>query len=266
MEVRVSLLKRLVQPQMIAVFATIAFLVVGFSVQVTQEVTPSTSSMTAPVISHQSLSVPSTGASSHIDCSKQSCVALTFDDGPNPITTPQILDELEAAHASASFFVVGIRAKSFPSLLQRMNRDGYEIGNHSWNHADLTTLSAAQIKDQVARTQAAVLAAGLPAPTLFRPPYGAINDTVRANIPLAIAMWNNDPEDWMKSPDPNALYNSVIQQLKPGRVVILHDIDQTTVTELPRILQTIQAQHYQLVTFSQLFNLSPNATGEYFGR
>ena len=140
---------------------------------------------------------------SPVNCRLHPCLALTFDDGPNPITTPQVLRILEKEQVHASFFVVGSRVPANQALLQRMFTDGDEIGDHSWTHPDFTTLSPAQIRQQITLTQNAIKAAGVPAPTLFRPPYGAVNARVIANVPLTIMFWNEDPEDWAASSPKN---------------------------------------------------------------
>jgi peptidoglycan/xylan/chitin deacetylase (PgdA/CDA1 family) len=199
-----------------------------------------------------------------VNCATTPCLALTFDDGPNSVVTPQILTALEHAHARATFFVVGMRVPGNEAIVQRMYTDGDEIGNHSWNHPDLTKLTANQVRDQFNRTQLAVMAAGVPAPTLFRPPYGAVNATVRSQIPVTLALWNVDPEDW-KSTNPNQIADRIVSQAKPGRVVDLHDIYAPTAQSLPLLLDRLKA-HYQLVTVSELFNLGPGQRGEYFGR
>ncbi|MGF7228682.1 MAG: polysaccharide deacetylase family protein [Candidatus Saccharibacteria bacterium] len=199
-----------------------------------------------------------------VDCAHVSCLALTFDDGPNPITTPQILDALERDHVPATFFVVGSRAYGQKNLLRRMFFDGDEIGDHSWNHPDLTALTSSQIMDQVAQTQAAVMAAGLPAPTLFRPPYGAVNANVRSTIPLTIAMWNGDPLDW-KEKDVNKVIDSIVGQAKPGGVLDMHDIYGVTAQAIGPAIDQLRDK-YTFVTFSQLFDLQPGQRGEFFGR
>ncbi|SRR6266568_465834 len=201
---------------------------------------------------------------SHVDCARIPCLNLSFDDGPNPITTPQILTILEHNHVHANFFVVGLRAAAMPSILQREYQGGDEIGNHSWSHPDLTTLTPAQVQSQVSQTQTAVVAAGVPAPRLFRPPYGAINAMVKSQIHLTLAMWSVDPEDWNTN-DPAQLTQKVINEAKSGGVIDMHDIDNSTVIALPAILQNLKSR-FQLVTMSQLFNLAPGEQGEFFGR
>jgi peptidoglycan/xylan/chitin deacetylase (PgdA/CDA1 family) len=211
--------------------------------------------------------VPVPQASPHVhpvDCSLAPCLALTFDDGPNAVVTPQILSALEHVHARATFFVVGSRVPGNEAILRRMYAGGNEIGNHSWSHADLTKLPPDQIREQVGRTQLAVMNAGLPAPRLFRPPYGSVNATVRSQVPLTLALWNVDPEDW-KTNDPNQIIARIEASAAPGRVIDLHDIHAPTAQALPVLLDKLHTQ-YQLVTMSELFNLNPGQRGEYFGR
>ena len=203
-------------------------------------------------------------ARAYVDCALESCLALTFDDGPNPVTTPLVLDALERHQARATFFVMGNRVAGNEALLRRMYAAGHEVGSHSWSHPDFTTLSLEQLKQQVTDTQAAVVAAGLPAPTLFRPPYGAMNGVVRSQVPMTIALWNVDPEDW-KQKDPKKIVERVMASVAPGRVVDMHDTHQQTADSMDQLLVELQ-QHYQLVTFSELFDLAPGQPGVFYGR
>ena len=198
------------------------------------------------------------------DCAQQACLALTFDDGPSAQFTPQILDILERHHARATFFVVGSHVPGNEALIQRMFRDRDEIGNHSWSHADFTTLSPAQMEQQIAQTQAAVIAAGVPAPTLFRPPYGAVNPVVRSHVPLTMALWNIDPEDW-KARSAQEVIAHVTATAKPGGIIEMHDIHAHTVEALDPLLIGLE-QRYQLVTMSELLNLPAGQRGSYYGR
>lgn len=221
-----------------------------------------------PVIAHPpKLNIPkakalAASAPPPTDCSKQPCIALTFDDGPNPIATPIVLQALEQAHAVATFFVVGSRATTMSYLLQRMHRDGDEIGDHSWSHPDMTKLTADQVRQQVAQTQAAVTAAGVPAPTLFRPPYGFVNATMQQQIKMPFIMWDDDPRDWANR-NPAQIIPIVESEAKPGAIIDMHDIYTSTGQALPQLLPYLQA-HYKLVTVSQLLNLNTNSRGEYY--
>jgi peptidoglycan-N-acetylglucosamine deacetylase len=199
-----------------------------------------------------------------VNCGEEPCLALTFDDGPSPAVTPQVLDILARHHVHATFFLIGRQVPGHEDIIKRMHDEGHEIGNHTWSHPDLTTLNPAQIEQQLAQTQAAITAAGVPAPSLFRPPYGAVNAVVKNHVPLTFAMWNDDTEDW-KVKDPAKIVQEVESHAKPGRVILLHDIHQQTADALDPLLTDLQ-QHYQLVTFSELFNISPGQRGLFYGR
>lgn len=199
------------------------------------------------------------------DCNEVKCIALTFDDGPNYLTTPKIIASLKKYHVPASFFVVGSRVAGQEWILRDMYQNGDEIGNHSWNHPNFTKLSAAQIKNQINDTQRAIIAAGVPAPTLFRPPYGAVNAKVRANVPLTIMFWNEDPTDWANESSAQVV-QSVVKSARPGGVIDMHDIYETTVEAVPPIIQKLESEHYHFVTVSQLLGLRSGQPGEYYGR
>lgn len=201
---------------------------------------------------------------SPVDCQTQSCLALTFDDGPNPLTTPDVLSILEKEQVHASFFIVGSRVAGNQALLKRMRADGDEIGDHSWTHPDFTTLTPAQIKQQIALTQSAITAAGVPAPTLFRPPYGAVDQKVIDNVPLTIMFWNEDPRDWAAD-SPAQVEKAVEASARPGGVVDMHDIYHITAQSLDPIIKKLETEHYQFVTVSQLLGLKPGQKGEFYG-
>ena len=198
------------------------------------------------------------------NCAVVACLALSFDDGPEPTVTPRVLDILDREHVHATFFVVGRRVAGNESILRRMHQEGHEIGNHSWDHADFTKLSPAQMDEELRQTQLAISNAGVPAPRLFRPPYGAVNDAVKAHSHMAIVRWDIDPADW-ESLDSGKILESVLAQAKPGGIILMHDIYGTTADALDPAIQQLEARGYQFVTVSQLMNLSPGDQGQYFG-
>jgi len=200
-----------------------------------------------------------------LDCTKAQCIALTFDDGPDKRTTPKVLDILEREHVPAAFFVMGKHIAGNQSLLRRMYSDGFEVGNHSWSHSDFTKLSTAQMHAEIERTQAAIHAAGLPYPTLFRPPYGAVNDTVRANVGMTFMFWNEDPVDWAAK-KPEEVISAVEAAAHPGGVVIMHDVHQNTVDALPEVIRRLRAKGYQFSTPSHMLDILPGQHGDFYGR
>jgi peptidoglycan/xylan/chitin deacetylase (PgdA/CDA1 family) len=196
------------------------------------------------------------------DCNAKPCIALTFDDGPDERMTPQILDILAQKQVRATFFVVGSRVAGREPVLQREYREGHEIGNHSWNHPDLTKLPPADAETQISRTQQAIASAGVPAPRLLRPPYGAIDDMVANHTHLSVIRWNIDPEDW-KTHDPVKVHQNIVAHAKPGGIILLHDIEPPTAAALGPAIDSL-APSYQFVTISQLLDLTPGDQGQFF--
>ncbi|MFF0015944.1 polysaccharide deacetylase family protein [Streptomyces sp. NPDC005374] len=185
------------------------------------------------------------------DCEQVKCVALTFDDGPSAAYTGTLLTYLAQYDARATFFTVGQNVVAHPELVRAEARAGSEVGNHSWSHPDLTKLTAEEVAYQLNRTSAAIKAATGQAPTLFRPPYGAVDSTVRHATRLSPVLWTLDTEDW-KYPDASKVAQSVISKVKRNDVVLMHDIHPTSVAAVPQILRTLSAQGYHFVTVSHL--------------
>ena len=185
------------------------------------------------------------------DCKKVKCIALTFDDGPAAPETATLLTYLAQNHARATFFATGQNVAAHPGLARAEARAGHEIGNHSWNHPDLTKLTQEQVAYQLNRTSAAIKAATGKAPTLFRPPYGAVNSTVRGATTLSPVLWTLDTEDW-KYPDARRVARAVVSKVKRNDVVLMHDIHPTSVAAVPDILRTLTVRGYHFVTVSHL--------------
>lgn len=182
-------------------------------------------------------------------------IAITFDDGPNPETTPKLLKELAQRNIKATFFVVGSRVAENPDLLRRMVAEGHEIGNHSWNHPQLPKVSVAEADRQVETTSEAIRKAIGSAPIYLRPPYGAMTQTLRKHIEdkfgLTMVYWSADSLDW-KNRNTDAIYSKVMAQTRPGGIILLHDIHATTVAAMPKVLDALLAKGYKFVTVSQL--------------
>lgn len=190
-------------------------------------------------------------AAKAVDCRKVKCVALTFDDGP-VADTRRLLRTLNDRGVRATFFMVGQNVQANPSIARDIARAGNQIGNHSWNHADLTRLSAAGVSSQFSRTDAAIKKATGVKPTTVRPPYGANNATVRRVAARPLVNWSIDTLDW-KYRDTARLIRVVNSQTRPGDIVLMHDIHRTTVSAVPSIIQGLKARGFHFVTVDQLF-------------
>ncbi|SCE67086.1 Polysaccharide deacetylase [Micromonospora viridifaciens] len=154
-------------------------------------------------------------------------VALTFDDGPDPRYTPQILDQLRAAHVTATFCLIGKQARRYPELVARIVREGHQLCNHSWRHdLNLGRRPAAEIKADLVRTNQAIRAAVPDAEiTWFRQPGGrwtAEEVAVAGKLGLRPLHWSVDPQDWNR-PSAKTIIKRVQASTRPGAIVLMHD-------------------------------------------
>ena len=178
-------------------------------------------------------------------------IALTFDDGPHPQVTKQILQLLEKYNAKATFFMLGSRIQFYPDIVKDVQAAGHEIGNHTWTHPVLTKLSAAEIQKEFESTEQALINTIGQNSTVFRPPYGAINDSIRAIIPRQTVNWTIDTLDWQHR-DPNRLFPMVQSSLHNNAIVLMHDIHQSTADGLEPVLQYLQKEGYEFLTVSEI--------------
>lgn len=180
-------------------------------------------------------------------------VALTFDDGPDPKTTTQILATLAKYEAKATFFMLGSRVEYYPEIAKNVQQAGHEIGNHTWNHPDLTKASVQKMANEINATSAIIEKVTGQRADVFRPPYGAVNSTVRAQTNLPIVLWSIDTEDW-KHRDSVKLLHSIQQKVKDGDIILMHDIHQSTADGLDAVLAYLKQEGYSFVTVSELNN------------
>jgi peptidoglycan/xylan/chitin deacetylase (PgdA/CDA1 family) len=184
-------------------------------------------------------------------------IALTFDDGPYPYYTAQILSILQRYQVHATFFCVGKNVQNYPLLVQQEYAAGHAIGNHTWDHADLTRLSRLGIQREITSASTMIQHTIGVSPTLLRPPYGAITVSVRAQIVqlhLIPVMWSVDTRDWQR-PGANAIIQAVLIHASDGGIVLMHDGGGNrlqTVAALPSIIEGLRQHGYDLVTVPQL--------------
>ena len=186
-------------------------------------------------------------------------VAMTFDDGPHPTNTAQLLDILLARNIKATFFPVGTNVGYYPKLLRRMIAEGHEIGNHTQNHPNLSTMTDAQVRAELDACHNAIVAATGVSPVLMRPPYGALNQAQRTWIPqeygYSIVFWDLDTLDW-QAPGITVVADRIASSVRNGSKVLSHDIHAATIAAMPLALDRLIAKGYQFVTVSELFSMS----------
>ena len=180
-------------------------------------------------------------------------IALTFDDGPGPYTE-KLLDILDKYDAKATFFLIGSKVSARANTLRRMHSRGHQLGNHSWSHPELPKLSVDQIAGEIDRTNEAIRQATGVKPSILRPPYGAVNGVVLEQLRLrnmSSILWSVDTRDWADR-NSQIVCSRAVAGARPGAVILMHDIHQTSVNAVPCILSSLKQQGYSFVTIQRL--------------
>ena len=185
-------------------------------------------------------------------------VALTFDDGPHPRYTPQILEILKEYNVKATFFMVGSNADYYPHLVERVLAEGHEIGNHTYNHYHTVNMKSEELtRDILACAEALARFRGGKAPKLFRPPEGVFNEDIKALCKqegYTIVMWSVDTRDWAHTPIPD-IVAGVRANVQDGAIILMHDFigkKSPTPAALRQIIPMLQRSGYEFVTISRL--------------
>ena len=188
-------------------------------------------------------------------------IALTFDDGPGPYTA-QLLDILDQHGAKATFFLIGGKVSAQADVLRRMHARGHQLGNHSWSHPELPKLPVNQIASEIDRTNDAIKQATGVTPSILRPPYGAVNAVVLEQLRLrgmSSILWSVDTRDWADR-NSDIVCSRAVAGARPGAIILMHDIHQTSVGAVPCILGALKQQGYSFVTVQGLLgNMAPGA-------
>ncbi|MCZ4224279.1 glycosyltransferase [Pedobacter rhodius] len=192
-------------------------------------------------------------------------IALTFDDGPDPVYTPQILSILKEEHVPGCFFVVGIMAEKNMELLKQEYDDGYEIGNHTFFHPDMSSVGPRRVKFELNATRRLIEAVTGHSTILFRAPFNADAEPQNTSeiLPVAQSRKENyinvgeliDPEDWEPGKTAEQIFNAVVKQQDNGNILLLHDAGgnrEATVAALPRIIKYFKQKGYKFTTVGDL--------------
>lgn len=186
-------------------------------------------------------------------------IAITFDDGPHPKDTPQVLERLAKHNIQATFFLVGKYVEQYPDLVKQIQQNGHQLGIHCFRHRPFPLESSSALRIQLDRTRNTIAGTcGIPPETIrdLRPPYGAFTPKVLSQLTAwgyHLVMWNNIPPHWMQPL--NWTVNQVLDQIVPGSVIVLHDGHGhgTKVAQiLDSIIPSLKAQGYTFVTIDQM--------------
>lgn len=191
---------------------------------------------------------------------EEKVVALTFDDGPHPTYTVQVLDLLEQYGAKGTFFLVGEHAEKNPEIVFRMHEYGHEIANHTYTHPFTTSIP--KIMEEIKQTNDALFSITGDSPKLFRPVEGNYNEqlvdaVVKEGYKIVMWSWHQDTEDW-KNPGVNNIANKVLDGIEEGNIVLFHDGGgnrEQTVKALEIILPELKKRGYKFITVTEMLQL-----------
>ena len=183
-------------------------------------------------------------------------IALSFDDGPHPRLTPQILHILEKYDITATFFMIGCNIVNYPEIAKAVYTRGHEIGNHTFTHPHMRSLTIQALKDEVKKTEKALADIGIPRPKLFRPPEGFRSCEQVAALTEAgyqTIIWSLDTHDW-QGRAASDIVSGVLQGVQGGDVLLFHDYTTTknTITALEQLIPKLLEDGYEFVTVSDL--------------
>jgi len=188
---------------------------------------------------------------------------LTFDDGPQSVYTPQILDILKRYNIKATFFLIGKNVEAFPELVKRIKDEGHSIGNHTYDHPDIRFQNHKQIRQQIEKTEKAIIDATGVKPYLFRPPYGFDSNLLlkeAENLGYAIILWSVSGLNGRQDAPSAKIVHRVVDNVQNGSIILLHDGNRLSsktdrsqiVKALPVIIEALQKRGYQFVTIDEL--------------
>ena len=178
-------------------------------------------------------------------------VALTFDDGPHPVYTPQLLDGLKERGVHVTFFVVGKSILGNEALLKRMETEGHLIGNHTYSHVKLSELDIARACAEVEKTNALICEVTGKEPEFIRPPFGEWKKAMECSFEMIPVLWDVDPLDWTTK-NTALVVERVLKDTKAGDIILLHDYYQSSVDAALEIVDALTERGYKFVTVDEL--------------
>lgn len=178
-------------------------------------------------------------------------VAITFDDGPHPYYTEQLLDGLKERGVHATFFVTGEHAENYPEIIKRMYEEGHLIGNHTYNHIQLTKANGEKFKEELIQTNKILEDITGEEVEFVRPPYGSWDKKFEKELNMFPVLWTIDPLDWCTR-NVSCITDTVISKVKDNSIILMHDEYATTVTAALQVVDELQAKGYQFVTVDEI--------------
>lgn len=178
-------------------------------------------------------------------------IALTFDDGPHPQYTPEMLAALKERGVKATFFLLGQEVEKYPEIVKQIQEEGHLVGNHSYRHEQLSKLSMEQACNQVERTNKLICDITGVYPSYLRPPFGDWHEKLDCEMNMVEVLWDIDTLDW-SSQNHGAIVKKVLKNIQENDIILMHDGYETSVTAAMEIIDTLQKEGYEFVTVDEL--------------
>ena len=177
--------------------------------------------------------------------------ALTFDDGPSSECNSRLLDILKKENVKAKFFLVGKNIKENEDIVIRMKNEGHLIGNHTFNHSQLTKLGFDEAVEEINTTNAWITNISGYTPEYIRPPFGSFTDELLSETSMSVVMWNVDPLDW-KYKNKDIVTDKILKNVKNGDIILMHDIFESSVDAAQTVIKELKKQDYVFVTVDKM--------------
>jgi len=178
-------------------------------------------------------------------------VAITFDDGPNPDYTAELLEGLKERGVLATFFLLGAEIENHPELVEQMYEEGHLIGTHAYQHVNLCNLTDEKAIEQVVKTNTLIEELTGERPLFIRPPFGCWKKNLDYETMMIEVLWDVDPLDW-NTDNTDAIVKRVLKCVEDGDIILLHDASQSSVDAALQIIDQLQKEGYLFVTVDEL--------------
>lgn len=178
-------------------------------------------------------------------------IALTFDDGPHPRYTEQLLDGLKERNVVATFFVTGENAQNYPNIIRREQEEGHLIGNHTYSHIQLTSGNSETFREELVKTNEILENITGEKVSFVRPPYGSWDKSFEKELNMFPVLWNIDPLDWC-SHNAECIAAKVVENAGDGDIILMHDYYDTSVTAALEVVDVLQKRGFQFVTVEEI--------------
>ena len=178
-------------------------------------------------------------------------IALTFDDGPDEEYTPMLLDGLAERGVRVSFFVIGAAAEEHPEIMKRIVEEGHLIGNHTYNHVDLKTMTRTAARKEIKKANEVIAEYTGEEPCFLRPPFGSASKKIEKELEMIEVLWTIDTMDW-SCKNEESICNTVYREIEENSIILMHDEYPSTVRSALSIIDRLQNEGYEFVTVDEI--------------